>query len=326
MGRIFGYDNVTRSAPLVPCRVPEENILRKFERRVKTILTANFNMTELTGYSFTSEEALNKTGINTDRELRLRNPLSQDDRLRRTLVPNMLKNIWYNHRYTGECAMFELGRIYLKEDRKSKDLISEERMLCGAFYMKEANDDIFYYAKNAVLGLLDTLRVKNTRCKVAMENLPPYMHPGRTLAVEINGETAGHIFELHPKMYKNFDFNGKAAMFDMNLGTVMAAEKAEPRFAELPKFPDVPFEISVLADKYAYVSDIRSVIEKSNRNLIREIETVAIYEGAPVPEGSKSVSFRIIFNDKEATLTHEQIDKLQKGVVAAIEKAGYKLR
>jgi phenylalanyl-tRNA synthetase beta chain len=327
VGRIYGYDNIGQSAPLSPSKVPELNETRKFERFVKGVLTANYNMAEVTGYSFTGEDALNKTGINSDMDLRLRNPLSQDqDRLRRSLVPNIIKNIWYNHRYSDEFAMFELGRVYKKNDRKSKDLIAEERRVCGAFYMKNANDSIFYYAKNAGLGLLDALKIKGLHIKPATDSIEPYMHQGRTLGIEINNVSAGHIFELHPKIYKNFDFTGKAAMFDINLEFIMNAKKIETRFAELPKFPDVPFEISVLADKYAYVADIQSIIASSSRELIRSIEVISVYEGAPVPEGMKSVSFKLIFNAKDATLTPDQIEKLQRGVVAALDKAGYKLR
>ncbi len=327
VGRIFGYDNIGESAPLTPSAVPEVNETRRFERLVKSVLSANYNMTEATGYSFTGEDALNKAGINSDMELRLRNPLSQDqDRLRRSLVPSMLINIRHNQRYLDEFAMFELGRAYKKNDRKSKDLIAEERRVCGVFYMRNAGDDIFYYAKNAAMGLMDALRIKNLHGKPASGTLEPYMHPGRTLVIEISGSAAGHVFELHPKMYKNFDFSGKAAMFDINLDLAMNAEKKEIRFAELSKFPDVPFEISVLADKHAYAADIRSIISKSGREAIKSIEVVSVYEGAPIPEGMKSVSFKMKFNAKDATLAPDQIDKLQKGVVSALDKAGYKLR
>ncbi|MFH0975354.1 MAG: phenylalanine--tRNA ligase subunit beta [Spirochaetota bacterium] len=327
VGRIYGYDNIKQMSPLVPCEVPEENRTRKFERQVKSILTANYNMTEVTGYSFTGEEQLKKTGITGDRELRLRHPLSQDqDRLRRSLVPAMLKNIKYNCRFIDSFAMFELGRVYKKEDRTSKDLIVEERRVCGTFYMKDTNEEIFYYAKNAITGLLNALKVKGLRTKPATDNIELYMHPGRTLAIEIGPGVAGHVFELHPKMYKNFDFAGKAAMFDINLETVMSIGKTEIRFAELPKFPDVPFEISVIADKYAYVADIHSIIQKSAKDFIKSIDVFSVYEGAPIPQDMKSVSYRIIFNAKDATLTPQQIDGLQKKVIDALNKGGFKLR
>ena len=284
-------------------------------------------MTEVSTYSFVGDDILNKTGVNEDRELRLSNPLSLElDRLRRSLVPNMLKSIKYNQRYNESFALYEVGRIYRKENRKSEDLISEERFVCGAFYRKDPDDDLFYYAKNAAAGLLNTLRVSNLSAVPINDNLKPYMHPGRTLALQIKGKQAGYIFELNPKIYKNFDINGKAALFEINLDIMFNIEKSETVFNELQKFPDVPFEISVLADKFTYVKDISTIIEKSSKEYINKIEVISIYQGAPIPEDMKSVSFRIIFNAKDATLTPEQIDKLQKGVVENLKKNGYKLR
>ena len=47
-----------------------------------------------------SEGILNLLNINEDKELRLTNPLStEQDRLRRSLIPNLLKNIEHNQRH-----------------------------------------------------------------------------------------------------------------------------------------------------------------------------------------------------------------------------------
>ena len=94
----------------------------------------------------------------------------------------------------------------------------------------------------------------------------------------------------------------------------------------MQKFPDVPFEISVVADKQAYASDIEKVIEKSGRELITSIDVIAVYEGAQIADGKKSVSFKIVFAAKDSTLSPEQIESLQKNVIEALDKNGYKLR
>jgi phenylalanyl-tRNA synthetase beta subunit len=72
-------------------------------------------MIEVSNYSFTGEDFLNKVGINEDKELRLRNPLASDqDRLRRTLVPGIITDIELNERFNESFRIFELGRVYLE--------------------------------------------------------------------------------------------------------------------------------------------------------------------------------------------------------------------
>jgi phenylalanyl-tRNA synthetase beta chain len=326
VGRIYGYDNIEPSAPLVPCVPPAKNDFRMFERTVKSILTSSFSMVEVMGYSFTGEKILNMLGINNDRELRLRNPLSiEQDRLRRSIVPDMVSFIHYNQRYSDNFSIFELGRVYLKDDRKSTELISENTRAAGAVYMKKPSGPLFFEAKRIASGLMEQLKVKKFRLIPETDSLPPYAHPGRSMRITVEGKDAGFIFELHPETAEKFEINGKAAIFDLDLNAVFESQKNETKFRELQKFPGVPFEISVLADKRCYSEDILTIIRKSSR-YIQSAEVVSVYEGNPVPEGKKSVSVKIIFASPEKTLDTAEIEETQKKIIADINKAGFSLR
>ncbi len=327
VGRVFGYRNIDPTPPLVECVPPIKNLFRYFERDVKNILTSSFSMTEVSGYSFTNEETLNSLKINEDKELRLRNPLSMDlDRLRRSLIPNMMNFIKYNQRFYDNFDIFELGRVYLKEDRKSSDLVSENFRTSGAVFMKKPENPVFFEAKAIAVGLLDKLRIKNYKLIPATNSLPPYAHPGRSMKVEVDGKEAGLIFEVHPEASLTFEFTGKAAIFDLDLNILFNAEKTPVKFTELQKYPEVPFEISVVADKKTYSQDILSIVRKCDKNRITEAKVISIYEGSQLPDDKKSVSIKTIFASKEKTLEPAEIEDLQKKVISALNKEGYVLR
>ncbi len=327
VGRIIGYSNIAPKPPMVPCVPPAKNMFRYFEREVKSILSGAFSMTEVSGYSFLGADILNALKINEDKELRLRNPLSQEiDRLRRSLVPNQMQFIKYNQRYQESFDIFELGRVYLKDDRRSPELISENFRVAGTVFMRRSQTPVFYEAREIASGLLAKLRVKDYSLVPETKSLPPYAHPGRSMKIIIEGKDAGLIFEVHPETAAAFELNGRAAMFDMDLNAVYDAEKQPVKFRELQKFPEVPFEISVIADRLTYSADIREVIMKADRNLVREATVFSTYEGAPIPEGKKSVSFRVVFASKEKTLEPAEIEALQKKVIDEINKKGYSLR
>lgn len=327
VGRVYGYDNIIPKPPYVPCMPPVKNEKRLFERQIKLILSRDHRLTEVSNYSFVGEDLLNRIRYNEDKELRLQNPISSEqDRLRRSLIPNIFSNIELNQRYYESFRIFELGRVYLKKDRKSPDLALEETMITGAVYTKNPGAPMFYSAKSIAVDLIEQLHIKNVRYEPAQKDLPPYAHPARSMSIIIDNEPAGLIFEPHPKVMENFSLKGGAAMFDLSLDRLLQSTKLENSFTELQKFPDVPFEISVLADKHTYIADIHSIIKKTNKDLIRSIDVISIYEGSPVPEGMKSISFRIIFRKKDSTLSPQQIDELQKKVVDALNKGGYKLR
>jgi phenylalanyl-tRNA synthetase beta chain len=327
VGRIYGYDNIEHVAPLVPCATPRPNAKRTFERTLKTILTHDHRMIEVYNYSFVGEGLLNRLNVNEDKELRLRNPLASDqDRMRRSLVPAIIANIEFNARFNDEFRIYELGRVYLKESRASKDLAAENSRITGAVFEKAPSDPVFYRAKEVIVDLVSQLNLKNIRFDPAVEKLPVYAHPGRSLRVIVDGKESGIIFELHPSIRSSFDIKGESALFDIDVDYLLSASRKVMKFEELPKFPDVPFEISVLADHTIYADDIADIILKSNREIIRSINVFSVYEGAPVPDGKKSVSYRIIFAAKNATLAPQEIESLQKSVVDALAKKGYLLR
>lgn len=327
VGRIYGYDNITPDAPFVKCAPPAKNNFRLFERAVKNILSGNYNMLEASGYSFTGEDPLTRLGINDDSELRMRNPLSKEqDRLRKSLVPNIVNDIRTNSRHTDEFFIYEMGRVYLKKDRKSSDLAAEKTMVTGAVFRKKADAPLFYEAKRTVQGLMDKLRIADYSLVPEEKALPPYAHPYRSMALIVEKKIAGHVFELHPDTSRNFDITGTAALFDIEVDALFAAQTRETVFTEIQKYPEVPFDVSVIADRKVYAQDICSIIEKADIDLIQGVEVVSVYEGSPIPEGKKSVSIRIVFASKERTLTTEEVDRLQKKAIDLLGKKGYHLR
>ncbi len=327
VGRVFGYRNIDPAPPMVVCEPPVKNLFRFFEREVKDILSGSFSMTEVSGYSFTGEDTLNTLKINEDKELRLRNPLSIElDRLRRSIVPNMMHFIKYNQRFFDSFDLFELGRVYLKDDRKSADLVTENFRVAGTVFMKKTETPIFFEAKAVAAGLLEKLRIKNFKLIPATDNLPPYAHPGRSMKIEVEGKDAGLIFEVHPEAAQAFEFTGNAAIFDMDLNILFNAEKNPVKFKELQKYPEVPFEISVVTDKKTYSETILNIVNKCDRNRIIDAKVISVYEGAQLPDDKKSVSIKIIFASKEKTLEPSEIDELQKKVISALNKDGYTLR
>ncbi|OHD69275.1 MAG: phenylalanine--tRNA ligase subunit beta [Spirochaetes bacterium RBG_16_49_21] len=327
VGRIYGYGNIVPKAPRVSCETPPRNQFRLFERKIKSILSGNHNMIEVSGYSFTGEETLNKLKINEDAELRLRNPLSSEqDRLRRSLLPDIVNVLKLNARYGDEFLIYELGRVYIKNDRTSPELAQEKTMVTGAVYRKKPDDLLFYDIKKIVSGIMAKLRVADYALIPEGKKLPPYAHPARSMALLVESAPAGYLFELHPETAREFDITGAAALFDICVNSLFEAKKRDQGFIELQKYPEVPFEVSVIADQTVYSRDICSIIEQSNSELIQGVDVVSVYAGPPIPEGKKSVSLKVTFASRDRTLTPDEIEKLQKNIITLLIKSGFQLR
>ncbi|MBP7585368.1 MAG: phenylalanine--tRNA ligase subunit beta [Spirochaetes bacterium] len=327
VGRIHGYDNITPVAPMVPCFPPERNAKRAFERRVKEIMVRDNRLTEVSNYSFVGEDLLAKSGLGSDSELRLKNPLSvEQDRLRRSLLPNLFKNMELNQRYGDEFGFFEFGRVYFKKERTVKELALENTRVAGIVYRRKPAAPPYYHAREMVSVLLSRLGIDGVSFKAASEGLPAYAHPGRTARILVDGKEAGLVSEVHPSVMTAFDVKGAAAFFDVDADLLLAAKKRGGAFRELPRYPDVPFEVSVIADARSYAADVCAVARSGAPDFVKIAEVVSTYEGAPIPAGKKSVSVKLVFAAKDRTLEPADVDRLQKGVIAALGKKGYQLR
>ena len=327
IGRIYGYDNIPQQAPFVPCAPPQQNIKRTFERTVKSILVNDYHMTEVSNYSFVGEALLNRLQMNEDKGLRLKNPLSKEqDRLRESLIPNIIINITTNQRFFDDFRIFELGRVYHKQDRTSPDLASENTRVAGIVYAKKPLYPLFYDAKECCIGLFHKTQRTNYSINPACNQLPPYAHPARSLEIAIDNRSIALICELHPKIISEFEIKGSVALFDVDIDLLLNSPVQETIFKELPRFPDVPFDISILADEKEYAATLVTMLYKADTTHIKNVDVISVYNQPPIPQGKKSVSFRIIFRADDHTLTPEEADSLQKKVIHFVEKNGYKLR
>ena len=327
IGRVYGYDNITPVAPAVDLRPPKErNEFRTFEWYARDIFALELGFTEVMNYSFVGEDLIRRGGGEPGRELMLRNALaSHHDRLRRDLAPGLLDQITGNLRYFHDFNLFEVGRVYLKEDRQSPDLAQEHTLLAAA--MVNAGPEDFYRLKGAIERYLHRLGLNGVSFEPAGDDLPGWAHPGQTAMVTVQRKPVGVLAGLHPPVAKNFDIaRHRVALCELNLGSLFALPKRPLKFKPWSEQPSSPFELSVLADRRVYVRDIEAIIRKAVGKQLMDIGLFSVYEGASVPEGKKSVSYRMVFGDAGRTLSSDEINSLRQGVIDALLAAGFPLK
>jgi phenylalanyl-tRNA synthetase beta chain len=61
-------------------------------------------------------------------------------------------------------------------------------------------------------------------------------------------------------------------------------------------------------------------------DLLERIEYLREYQGPPLAEGTKSVSFRLTFGSPERTLDSEEVRVVRERIIERMRKLGYELR
>ncbi len=284
IGRMIGYDNITPVAPLSPARVPPANPEREFHHRVREMAAAQ-GFTEIYNYSFITEENAHTFGF-TDLIQ------TEQDILRPSLLPGILKNIQDNARHFDSFRFFEIGNEIHPDHETPHFVAVIFRKDTGLLELKRLAECLFP-------GI--TVRPTHARS---------YEHPQRSALV---GE-AGRLFEFHPKIVEN----GRASVLDLTLNVLNQSN--EVRYKPLRRFPESAFDLSFIVPERTLIADVEAAMPKLN-----EILSIEFVREFALPE-KRSLSYRITAGAADRTLTSEEVSAVREQIIDAIKSKGYEFR
>jgi phenylalanyl-tRNA synthetase beta chain len=91
-------------------------------------------------------------------------------------------------------------------------------------------------------------------------------------------------------------------------------------FAEIPRFPEVRRDLSLVIDKSLTFREIKALAERAERKLLKAVNVFDVYEGENLGEGKKSYSVSFTLQDETQTLTDAVIDKTMQRLIQLYEK------
>jgi phenylalanyl-tRNA synthetase beta chain len=314
VGRMVGYDSITPQAPLVPCAVPPENPWRLFQREVTDIFVDQ-GFTEVSNYSFVSEEAAARFGFPEDAHVRVANPIASDQALLRiSLLPGIWKNIVENAKHREAFRIFEIGHEIHK---RYEGLPEEVPHLAAAIYERHGDGAAaLFELKRAALCLMPDAQA----CPAT--DTAPYEHPARAADVMWKGERVGRLFEMHPSLVET----GRAAVLDLDLIVIERLRLEPPKYSPVRRYPSSAFDLSVIAGLREHAGRLEEQIRGFAGPLLESVEFLRQYTGAPLPEDRKSVSYRVTVGSPERTLASEEVNEIRSRIIERMRGLGYELR
>jgi phenylalanyl-tRNA synthetase beta chain len=164
---------------------------------------------------------------------------------------------------------------------------------------------------------------------VGIEVVPgeePFLHPGRSGRVVVDGEDAGWIGEIHPLVCREWDLDA-AAGFEVDLAPLVAASRVgDETYEDVISYPAVHQDVAVVVDEAVPAAEVRSAVLEGGGELLRSAEVFDLYRGDQVGEGRKSLALRLSFRAADRTLTDEEVAERRDAIEAAVGKIGGSLR
>ncbi|MBI2845590.1 MAG: phenylalanine--tRNA ligase subunit beta [Chloroflexi bacterium] len=332
IARLWGYDKIPSTLFSEEVPTPKTNWDGYWETEARQVL-AEARFYEAMTYSLVNNkdlEAFPSWAVDDGERLRISNPMvPEEDTLRTTLLPSLLRNISPNLRDHEEVSLFELARVY--QGRKG-DLPEEKRRLALASAGISAPDWAtakrlrdFYDLKGAIEALLRALGISGFQ--FVSSNYPSF-GAGRQGQLILNGKQAGILGEVHPKLMKEFDL-GKATVIVAELDFDLLASLASPDLTvkPLPRYPAVVQDLALILDQSIAAAQVEELIREAGGRILEEVRLFDVYQGEGIPSGKKSLAYSLSYRSPDRTLTAEEVSRLQEKIVSYLaKKAGARLR
>jgi phenylalanyl-tRNA synthetase beta chain len=312
VGRMIGYDTIMPQAPLVATTPPPPNEERAFHYHVRETMVQQ-GFTEVYNYSFVSEDEIAVFGFDPNDHLRVGNPIAADQQLMRiSLLSGILRNIRHNLKHFDTFRFFEIGHeIHPQAD----GLPNEIPHLTAAIFTRETNGAELFELKRVAECLMDDATVEPVEGR-------SYEHPARAAVVRAGGRSIGRLFEFHPSLVEG----GRAGVLDLDLRALESAQPQERKYKALRRYPASAFDLSVLASARDLAGLIRARLAEFAGSDLLSIEFLRQYEGAPLPEGRKSVSYRFTVAGPGRTLSSDEVAAIRTRIIEGMRTLGYELR
>jgi phenylalanyl-tRNA synthetase beta chain len=107
---------------------------------------------------------------------------------------------------------------------------------------------------------------------------------------------------------------------ELNWDYLVRHYKSSLVFTELPRFPEVRRDLSLVLDKPVTFEQIREVAQRAERKLLQSVNVFDVYEGDKIATGKKSYSVSFILQDPQQTLTDKVIDATMNRLMQQFEK------
>jgi len=153
------------------------------------------------------------------------------------------------------------------------------------------------------------------------------LHPGRTATVTAGGREIGYAGELLPDVAADADLTGRVYVVELDLDQLLASAGDAVVATSLSAHTPATQDVSLVVPVEVPAADVRAALVDGCGTLLESLRLVDDYRGQGIADGTKSLTFALLFRGADRTLTAADATaaKLQ-GVELAAERFGAKLR
>ena len=313
--RVYGYNNIKFTEKL-NASISANELIEDYQiqNKIGNQLTA-LGFHEMMGNSLTSPKHIDLSkALKQEHNVEMLNPLSNDlSVMRQSMLFNALEALSFNsNRKISDLKLFEFGKTYHQYNAGRQEPKHLSLLVSGLKndenWTLASSKSTFFYLKGFVISILDRLGIANYS-----ENGTKNEEFSEGLSFSKNGKLLVDFGIINKSITAAFGIDAETFYADFKWDEVLE-EIATDNFKlkAIPKFPKVKRDLALLIDKSVTFDSLKETAQKTEKQLLKNINLFDVYTGSKLPEGKKSYALSFTLQDEKRTLTDKQIDKIMK--------------
>jgi phenylalanyl-tRNA synthetase beta chain len=322
LARVHGYDQIPTTMPLLRNSGGKADARLSWERKLRFLL-AGEGLNEVINLPFTSEslnEIFPGNRLDGTNAVTVLNPLAKENaEMRHSLIPGLIENLRFNLAFkTRSFQAYHLGKVFFASPDGE---VREQSYIAGLLYGPRARHGLrvgdekpagFLECKGLVEAVLELFHIRDRVTWNRVED--GSLHPGLSAKLLYGESALGYMGEVHPNIVQQLELPS-FFLFELDFEKLLEYAPRRITVRALPRFPAVERDVALVVDRDFASQRVVDWIKDLGEALIEHVDVFDQYLGAPVPEGKKSLAYKISYRAEDRTLTDAEINVLHQRLV-----------
>ncbi|MBX3172948.1 MAG: phenylalanine--tRNA ligase subunit beta [Gemmatimonadaceae bacterium] len=341
IARLRGFDRLPDTLAAVrPGTVPDHPLWTAYLRVRQALVAAGLH--EVRPLPFTSGRGARESRVNL---VRVQNPLAEDEPfLRTSILDTLARRAEYNlNRMQGNVRLFEVGSVFSARAGGTP----LEEVHAALVVMGQRRPPHFTEPQPPVFDAWDAKALALSLAEVSL--------PGKKIELEAGdgGAVLWHLvagtarvgrvlkLSLDAPVWASAAFGVELTLGEMNSnavapkgqhahgakrrdsGVLKGVEKetrrSPQRFKPIPTQPAAEFDLALLVPESTPAGDVEALLKKTGGDLLERCVLFDEFRGAGVPDGTRSLAWRLTFRHPERTLRDKELEGRRNQLLKALE-------
>ncbi len=255
------------------------------------------------------------------------NPLNtREPYVRRALLPSLLRRVEYNlARGNRDVRLFEIGTSFRKSG--SGEAPREENHL--AVVMTGRKEPPHWSRPDEAISVWDLKGMLGELGRAALRG-PVTLHPDPRPAAPYDGTAAFRVHDgeglsmgsggrIRPGVVDAPVWAGEVWALELTLPARVPAAPV-PVYQPPPQFPAVERDLALVTPDGMPAAEVQEFLRGGAGDLLETVELFDLYRGRGIPEGTRSIAFRLRFRAPDRTLKDKEVDRTVEAVLGRLKE------